>query len=156
MRLLLHHFPDPKTVFEACIRVLKPGGQLIANEVDAFLGIWYPPDPVMQEFQDFCLFLQQRVGIDPYLGRKLFSMFREYGMQDIHVHLIPDLMIGEPEPANLENVQILMQNWKELLAEHFGSNNSPDFVGRLLAYLQRDDIMTCSNLFLTGGRKPNS
>lgn len=154
VRLFLHHLRDPHPALEECLRVLRPGGRLAVNEVDVFMGTFYPPDPVMEQFQAFLDFLRLRVGIDKYLGRKLFSMLREAGLREISVHIIPDVIAGIPDDARLENVRMLLLNWRGLLAEHMGAQQVPRFEQDLLAYLQREDTLTSFTIYLVQGLKP--
>lgn len=154
MHLVLMHFRDPRLVLAESLRVLKPGGWLIAGELDGFLTGWYPDESVMHQLQGFFRYLEQRLGINFHRGREVFALLQELGLEAIDVRLVGDVYAGSPDSARVANVRALMENWTPLLKDHFGADESGIFSEQLLSYLGREDTFAYHAVCLGQGRVP--
>lgn len=98
-RYFLEHVHDPVIAIREMIRVTKPGGKIIAQENDLNNVLYYPDikshDDLMRSFCN----LQVEMGGDPFIGRKLFSLFKEAGLSDIKIHYEPEIYT-ENNPDN--------------------------------------------------------
>ena len=78
-RYLLEHVEDPVAVVKEMLRVVKRGGLVRAQENDLAVVFYHPEvkglDAVCREF---CA-LQVELGGDPFIGRKLFNIFKKAG-----------------------------------------------------------------------------
>ena len=118
-RYLLEHLSDPKRAAREMLRVTKEGGQIIAQENDLHNVIFYPDIAGFTTvLEQFCLF-QVRLGGDPYIGRKLYDIFKEAGASAIRLSYEPEIYTeDEPERFQswLENtLQILLGAREEML-----------------------------------------
>lgn len=78
-RFLLIHMTEPVRVIREMLRVVKPGGFVVAFEADFEYEIAYPPCPAFASINKIWKGLFQQ----PAAGRKLVSYFRAAGARDI-------------------------------------------------------------------------
>jgi ubiquinone/menaquinone biosynthesis C-methylase UbiE len=90
-RYVLEHLSDPVGAVREMSRVTKPGGLIISQENDLHNVLYYPyiegMDTVMK---GFCR-LQEILGGDPYVGRKLFDMYCRASLEQIQVSYEPEI-----------------------------------------------------------------
>jgi ubiquinone/menaquinone biosynthesis C-methylase UbiE len=88
-RYLLIHIADPTVVVREMLRVVKPGGAVVAYEID-FTGTFsHPPAPAMESLRRICVDLFQ----NPAGGRRLLDDFRAAGatiVQSGHIRHLDD------------------------------------------------------------------
>lgn len=120
-RYLLEHVSDPKVVAAEMIRITKSGGFIKNQENDLNNVIYYPDIPghetVMQAFCD----LQIKMGGDPFVGRKLFDIFKAAGAMDIELSFEPEIYTeDDPERyrAWIENARSILLGARDDLLSH--------------------------------------
>lgn len=111
-RYVLEHVSDPVGALRQMVRVTKPGGAILCQENDLHNVLYYPEIEGMDlVMKGFCR-LQQALGGDPYIGRKLFDIFRKTSLEKIRLSYDPEIHTeGDPEDykAWMENsLQILV------------------------------------------------
>lgn len=90
-RYLLEHVPDPVAVVKEMLRVVKPGGFVTAQENDLAVVFYYPEvEGIDEVYREFCA-LQIELGGDPFIGRKLFDIFKRAGAVDITLTYEPEI-----------------------------------------------------------------
>src|SRR5207248_10015511 len=82
------------------VRVCKPGGKVLLQDLDGQLVWHYPEDALMQQTVARVLKSLAHSGFDPFVGRKLFWLGRNAGLDNIDVqiegyHLIAGEIDGE-------------------------------------------------------------
>lgn len=84
---VLEHVPNPISVLSEVRRVLKPGAQIVVNEVmnSTFFLDPYSPNTwqYWMAFNDY----QTKVGGDPFIGLKLGNLMHSLGLKDIVTEL---------------------------------------------------------------------
>jgi hypothetical protein len=95
-------------------------------------------------------------GFDPFVGRKLFWLARNAGLDNVRVQAESyHLIAGEIDPALLKHWELKLQIAKPLMQEALGSAYEADEeIRRFLHYLRRPDTLTYSNVFTVVGEKP--
>ncbi|OPY37005.1 MAG: tRNA (adenine(57)-N(1)/adenine(58)-N(1))-methyltransferase TrmI [Methanoregula sp. PtaU1.Bin051] len=102
IQLTLQILKDPGQVLDEMIRVLRPGGRLLAIEPD-----WetYVCDPGSRDTaRTFFRFCADQFP-DGSTGRKLYRYFRERGLRDVSVHPEPLVMHDFTAVATLMNME---------------------------------------------------
>jgi ubiquinone/menaquinone biosynthesis C-methylase UbiE len=78
-RFILEHVPDPLRVVKAMVRAVKPGGRIIlADDDHGVLRIW-PEPPGINDLWNAYIRTYDRIGNDPYVGRRLVSLLHQAG-----------------------------------------------------------------------------
>ena len=78
-RFILEHVPDPLRVVKTMVRAVKPGGRIILSDDDhGVLRLW-PEPPGVNDLWKAYIRTYDRIGNDPYVGRRLVSLLHEAG-----------------------------------------------------------------------------
>jgi SAM-dependent methyltransferase len=82
-RFLLEHLPDPLRVVKTMVRALKPGGRIyLADDDHDVLRIW-PEPPGIAELWRAYMRTYDRIGNDPFTGRRLVELLHAAGAQPV-------------------------------------------------------------------------
>lgn len=97
-RYFLEHVHDPVAAVEEMLRVCKPGGKILSQENDLHYVIYEPEITGHAEvFEQYCNW-QIKLGGDPFIGRKLYPIYKQAGATEIEIHIAPELYTdSEPE-----------------------------------------------------------
>jgi SAM-dependent methyltransferase len=152
---VFQYLPRRRVALDELIRVTRPGGRIVVSEMDGFgLGNYPFPEPLQESCR---LFLEGlgRTGFDLFVGRKLFHEFRQAGLLDVRVHLLPQYVIAGAADARV------MEDWRtrfEALAPHvipvFGSPAAYEVHCRdYLRMLADPDTLKYAARLVTEGRR---
>jgi SAM-dependent methyltransferase len=82
-RFLLEHVPDPLRVVQAMVRAVKPGGRIVLEDDDhGVLRLW-PEPPGVAELWNAYIRTYDRIGNDPYVGRRLVQLLHQAGARPV-------------------------------------------------------------------------
>ncbi len=89
IRLVLEHVPNVKASFIALKKLLKPAGRLFVIDNDFSLHLKTTPDVESLDllYKAYCN-ARLAEGGDPYIGRKLPTLFKNYGFSDIELQTV--------------------------------------------------------------------
>jgi ubiquinone/menaquinone biosynthesis C-methylase UbiE len=76
---VLEHLDDPISVLIEMKRLLKRGGSLTVIEGDHGSCFWYPETPDTIKVWHSLIKMQQKIGHDPLIGRKLYPLLSKAG-----------------------------------------------------------------------------
>lgn len=82
-RFLLEHVPNPLRIVEQMARAVKPGGRVILSDDDHDVLRAYPEPPGLMEVWRAYIRTYDRLGNDPFIGRRLVSLLHQGGLQPV-------------------------------------------------------------------------
>jgi SAM-dependent methyltransferase len=99
-RFLLEHVDDPQAVVDQMARAVRPGGRVVLEDDDhAALRLWPEPPGVMAVWQAY-LRSYDRLGCDPFVGRRLIALMAAAGLEPRRIELLPfGACSGQPQFA---------------------------------------------------------
>jgi ubiquinone/menaquinone biosynthesis C-methylase UbiE len=155
-RMLLQYVHDKERAVAEMVRVCRPGGTVLMQDLDGQLAWHYPEDALMQQTLARVLKSLQASGFDPFVGRKLFWLARNAGLDNIRVQVeCYHLVAGTIEPEIFQQWELKLAIAKPRMQEALGSGYEADEeIRRFLNYLRRPDTLTYSNVFTVSGEKP--
>ncbi|MGZ7042743.1 MAG: methyltransferase domain-containing protein [Thermoanaerobaculia bacterium] len=78
-RFLLEHVPDPLRVVQSMVSAVRPGGRIIlADDDHGAIHLW-PEPPGFSALWNAYIRSYDRIGNDPYIGRRLVQLLHEAG-----------------------------------------------------------------------------
>jgi SAM-dependent methyltransferase len=87
-RFLLEHVAEPLPVVRTMIRAVRPGGRIVVADDDHdLLRLWPEPPGFEPVWRAYCR-VYDRLGNDPYIGRRLVSLLHEAGAVPVRNTLI--------------------------------------------------------------------
>jgi SAM-dependent methyltransferase len=89
-RLLLINVPDPESVVAEMVRLTRPGGFVVAQEVDTVSWLCEPPHPAWDRLLGAWKIIGSELGKDLFIGRRLPRLLEGAGLVDVgtHVHAL--------------------------------------------------------------------
>lgn len=139
-RFILEHVHDPVAVLRGMHRVVRRGGRVAVMENDISLVRFDPPCPAFERVWATFASLQQSLGGDPFVGRRLFRILGEAGFDDVTLSVQPEVhWCGSPGwAAWVENIVGNVESARGTLIER-GLESTED-VDRAVAELR--DLVT--------------
>ena len=87
-RFVLEHVPDPLRVVKTMVRAVKPGGRIILADDDHDVLRMWPEPPGFTELWRAYMRTYDRIGNDPFIGRRLVQLLHGAGAQPVRNTLI--------------------------------------------------------------------
>jgi len=86
-RWVLEHVADPLRVLQEMRRVARPDGRVFVEEVDTAAQCYDPPVPRFEKVWGQVAVLQQKLGGDSLIGRRLFRLLKVAGFTDVRLSM---------------------------------------------------------------------
>ena len=155
-RMLLQYIADKEKAVGEMVRVCKPGGTVLMQDLDGQLVWHYPEDALMQQTVRRVLNSLRDSGFDPFVGRKLFWLARNAGLDNIRVQAeVYHLIAGAIDASVFKQWELKLAIAKPKMQEALGSGyEAEEEVRRFLSFLRRPDTLTYSTVFTVVGEKP--
>lgn len=155
-RMLFEYLADKERAAAEIVRVCRPGGTVLIQDLDGQLLWNYPEDADLQRCLEAVMAGLARTGFDPFVGRKLFTLAHNAGLANIHVQVeCYHLIAGEVDPNTLKQWELKMEIAVPQIARILGSESAAkEQARRFIEYLRRPDTLTYSNVFTVTGKKP--
>ncbi|WP_232293850.1 methyltransferase domain-containing protein [Stigmatella aurantiaca] len=152
---VLEYLPDPERAIAEFHRVARPGGRVVVADVDGLGGMNWPCPPELEEGVQTFHRAVREAGVDLYIGRKLFHLFRQAGLEQVQVHLAPLWIVaGAADARLLSDWQLRFSTLEAALAPAFGGKAAYQaFCEGYLRLLSNPDALKYSVLLITEGRK---
>jgi ubiquinone/menaquinone biosynthesis C-methylase UbiE len=155
-RMLIEYLKDKQQAVREMVRVCRPGGTVLLQDLDGQLLWHYPEDVGLQRNSEKVVSALAATGFDPFVGRKLFSFAQKAGMQHIDVQVESyHLIAGVVGPEILKQWELKLEIAAPQLTKVLGSERAAkEHAQRFLEYLRRPDTLTYSTVFTVSGKKP--
>lgn len=155
-RFLLEYLPDKQAAINEMVRVLRPGGRLLLQDLDGQLLWHFPIDEDLQRNIESTLKVLAKTGFDPFVGRKLFHFSKVAGLDAINVRIEPyHQIIGQIDNRMRALWELKLDIALPAAAKALGSpENAVEMKRHFLAYFDREDSLTYSVVFTVVARKP--
>lgn len=102
-RSVVLHTPRPERVVAEMARVVRPGGFVAVQEIDAVSVACQPPHPAWDRLRDALFATWDELGIDVHIGRRLPDLLRTAGLVDVGI----DAHIGVWRSGDMNHRQLL-------------------------------------------------
>jgi len=155
-RMLFEYLKEKERGLAEMVRVCRPGGRVMIQDLDGQLLWNYPDEPEMQHAVERVVAGLAKTGFDPFVGRKLFSLAHKAGLRNIDVQVeCYHLIAGEIDPKILKQWELKLEIAVPQIARIFGTERAAkEQTRKFLEYLRRPDTLTYSNVFTVTGEKP--
>jgi ubiquinone/menaquinone biosynthesis C-methylase UbiE len=119
-RFLLEHVPDPLAVVRGMVRAVRPGGRVVLADDDHDLLRFWPEPPGLGLIWQAYMRTYDRLGNDPYVGRRLVALLHGAGARPVrNTWIFFGSCAGHPNFDSLVTnmVEILRGARKSILAQ---------------------------------------
>jgi SAM-dependent methyltransferase len=157
-RFILEHVPDPLAVVRQMVRAVRSGGRLVLQDDDHDVLRIYPEPPGFMMVWRAYERTYDRIGCDPYIGRRLVSLLHDAGAQPVRSTLINfGACAGDPNfPGLVENMSGLLAGAREAIAGSglLGAAEFDAGLAALGAWAERPDAAFWYGIFWAEGVRP--
>jgi ubiquinone/menaquinone biosynthesis C-methylase UbiE len=81
-RLILLYLPEPALALQRLVRLVRPGGLVMFQEMDMRTGRAFPDCPLFARAGEWLCATFERAGVDTFMGSRLYSTFRAAGLPE--------------------------------------------------------------------------
>ena len=154
-RMLLQYVREKEKAVAEMVRVCKPGGTVLLQDLDGQLLWHYPEDTKVQHAVEKVLAALAPTGFDPFVGRKLFWLAQRAGLRKLDVQVESyHLIAGAVEKHIFKQWELKLDIAKAQMAKALGSKaEAEEQIQRFVEYLCRPDTLTYSVQFTVAGEK---
>jgi SAM-dependent methyltransferase len=152
-RFLLEYLREPELAVREMVRVCRPGGRVLLQDLDGQLLWHYPEDAELERQVLATLAVLAGTGFDPFAGRKLWHYCYGAGLErltsgvEVYHHYAGPI---DSENNRLWSLKLDIALPAAALALG-GEAAAQSLKTRFLAYLERPDTFTYSNLVTVSG-----
>lgn len=154
-RFLLEYLPNRAEAVAEMVRVCRPGGAVILQDLDGQLLWHFPCDERMLGDIGRVVRRLNATGFDPLVGRKLYALAWQAELRELAVKIEPyHVIAGTIDAQNYALWKLKLEIALPFIVQALGSRAEAErLMAEFLAYLQREDTLTYSVVFTVTGRK---
>jgi SAM-dependent methyltransferase len=119
-RFLLEHLPDPLQAVRILVEAVRPGGRIVLEDDDHDVLRLWPDPPGFGELWRSYQRSFDRLGNDPYVGRRLISLLHQAGATPRrNTWIFFGSCVGRPDfPGFVENILRILEGAREEVLSH--------------------------------------
>jgi SAM-dependent methyltransferase len=152
-RFLLTHLAEPQQALAGMVRAARPGGLLVAEDIDLTGSFCYPPHPAFQRQLDLYTQVIRHTGGDPAIGLRLTDLFLQAGLHDVDLHVVQPVY-REDEGKHLFQITLERVAGALTAAEIANAAEVAATVAELAAFAERrDTIIGLPRIFQVWGSR---
>jgi ubiquinone/menaquinone biosynthesis C-methylase UbiE len=153
---VLEYFADPRPALKDLVRLTRRGGRLVVAELDGFGLAYWPVSPEVEAGKETFLRALASTGFDLFIGRKLYSYFREAGLTDVAAHVSPfHVTVGQADERLLADWRQRFEVLRPVMVPAFGTSEAYlRFAQSYLDLLASPDSFKYSVILTVSGRRP--
>ena len=142
-RFLLEHLNQPDLAVRQMVRAARPGGRIVLEDDDHdILRVW-PEPPGLYDLWRAYMRSYERIGNDPFMGRRLVQLLAAHGATPRRATWIPfGGCVGDPLfPTLVANLEGVLVSARQTILEHrlFEESHFDDVIGAYRRWSQRSD-----------------
>lgn len=150
-RLMLEYLKDPLAAIREMVRVCKPGGNVILQDLDGQLAWHFPPPSFEKELQTV-LEAFSETGHDVLVGRKLYYFAKAAGLGNLSVKVDSyHLYAGRIPDKELKEWELKLEIALPKVESVLGKEKALELKQEFLSYLVNENTLTYSVLFTVAG-----
>ena len=153
-RFLLTHLPEPEPALQGMVRAARPGGVVVAEDIQFTGHFSYPACPAFDRYVSLYQDVVRHKGGDPNIGPRLPGMFLDAGLADVELEVI------QPSYRDGPGKRIAALTMEHIREAVVGAGLASDEeISRVVAEITSfaDDpktILSLPRIFQAWGRKP--
>lgn len=153
-QFVFEYLREPAAALQEMIRLTRPGGTVAVADVDGIgLAFWPRPAVVEEGIEPFMRALTS-TGFDFFVGRKLFTLFRQAGLEDVSVHLSSLYVSAGADARLLADYTQRFEVLAPIASKTFGSEQKYwDFTKGYLSMLEDPDALKYAVVLTVAGRR---
>jgi SAM-dependent methyltransferase len=158
-RFLLMHLRAPGAAVEEMLRVLRPGGLFAAVETDWGGQLVHPETPELAQARELSVRVARHLGIEPYLGRRLYGLLTGRGLAGVTVEAACTVATAADPAGAVEKLESRIRMLTHLEDRLVGAGlvTEPEVAAAVAAVrdlLAAADLCTTDLRFFAAGRRP--
>ncbi len=154
-QFVFEYLREPEASLREMIRITRPGGTVSVADIDGIgLAFWPRPAVVEEGIEPFMRALSS-TGFDFFVGRKLFTWFRQAGLHDVSVHLSPLYVAAGADARLVADYTHRFEVLAPIAVKSFGDEQRYwAFAKGYLAMLSDPDALKYAVVLTVTGRRP--
>jgi SAM-dependent methyltransferase len=157
-RFILEHVPDPLAVVRQMVRSVRRGGRIVLEDDDHEVLRMYPEPAGFMAMWRAYERTYDRIGCDPYIGRRLVSLLHEAGAKPRRSTLLNfGSSAGDPSfPSFVENMSVILEQARGPIVGGglLGAAEFDGALAALAAWARRPDAAFWYAIFWAEGVRP--
>ena len=157
-RFVLEHVRQPESIIEGMAKAVRPGGRVVVADDDHEHLRLYPSPAGFSTLWEAYIRSYDRLGNDPYVGRRLVSLLYQNGLRNIRNNVVFFGDSGESPtfPAYITNLVGILEGARGLMERHtlIDTHTFDEAIQNLWTWSQRSDAALWYTINWVEGIKP--